>query len=52
MGYGETGAESRSGRKDPLGRYIDGEVSKWKPDVGVVKATVDFAVQIGRFSTE
>ena len=41
-----------SGRKDLTGRYIDGEAASWKPDMGTVKATIDFTIKIERFSTE
>lgn len=41
-----------SGRKDPRGRYIDGEASTWKPNMRAVKATIDFAAKVGRFSAE
>lgn len=40
-----------SGRKNPMGKYIDGEASTWKPDMGAVRATVDFAVKTGIFNT-
>lgn len=36
-----------TGKKDPRGRYIDGEASSWKPDVGAVKATLDFQSRWG-----
>lgn len=41
-----------SGRKDLTGKYVDGEVSAWKPDLGAVRAAIDFAKKVGRFSTE
>ena len=41
-----------SGRKDPRGIYIDGEASKWKPDMRAVKATVEFATKVERFYTK
>lgn len=40
-----------SGRKDPAGRWIDGEATTWKPELAVVRATIDFAMRIGRFDT-
>lgn len=40
-----------SGRKDTRGRYIDGEASKWKPNMRTVRATIDFAEKTGRFDT-
>lgn len=40
-----------SGRKDPRGRWIDGEAATWKPGLAVVRATVDFAMRTGRFDT-
>lgn len=41
-----------SGRKDPAEKYVDGEAASWKPNLGAVKATIDFAKKIGRFDTE
>ena len=35
------------GRKDPRGKYIEGDASIWKPDMGAVKATIDFAKKTG-----
>lgn len=44
--------EEWSGRKNSAGEYIDGEASAWRPDLGAVRATVDFARKIGRFNPE
>lgn len=41
-----------SEQKDPTGTCIDGEASKWKPNSGVVKATIDFAIKTWRFISE
>lgn len=42
-----------SGQKDPTGKYIYGvEAALWKPDWEAVKATIDFAEKIGRFSVK
>lgn len=39
-------------RKDSAGNCIDGEAASWKPDFGVVRATIDFARKIGRLNAE
>lgn len=41
-----------SGRKDPTGKWIDGEASTWKPEWEIVRATIEFAMKTGRFSAE
>ena len=38
-------------RKDPIsGRLLDGEKESWKPDLTVVKATVQFLQETGRLT--
>lgn len=37
-----------SGRKDPAGKYIDGKATARKPDLGAVRATIEFTREIGR----
>lgn len=38
-----------SGRRDPTGKLINEEASAWKPQLAVVKATIEFAMKTGRF---
>lgn len=44
--------EGWSGLKDSAGRWIDGKAATWNPDLTVVRATINFAMEIGRFDTE
>jgi ribonuclease HI len=37
-----------SGRRLPNGRWLDGELSSWKPDLKTVRAMIDFAMRTGR----
>lgn len=37
-----------SGRKDPKGKFVDGEPTAWRPDLAAVKATIEFAIKTGR----
>jgi hypothetical protein len=35
-------------KKDGKGQLVDGPKEKWRPDLGVVKATIRFLEQTGR----
>lgn len=35
----------------PNGKWIDGEASTWKPELAVVRNTIDLAIKTGRFRT-
>jgi hypothetical protein len=35
-------------RRREGGRNIDGPIERWKPDISVVKATIEFAKETGR----
>jgi hypothetical protein len=35
-------------KQDSIGQLVDGPKEKWRPDLGVVKATIRFLEQIGR----
>jgi hypothetical protein len=37
-----------SGRRLPDGNWLDGKLSSWKPDLEMVRATLDFAIRTGR----
>ena len=41
-----------SGRKDLAGKFLDGEVSAWKSDLGAARAAIDFVRKKGRFKAE
>lgn len=37
-----------SGRRLPDGKWLDGKLSSWKPNLEIVRATIDFAMRTGR----